>query len=424
MLKSLLHVIIIVWLIALLASCRSVSKTTAEGQPLFMRNLYLMHPKAKSVTIPFRLANNLMIIPIAINGSDSLHFIVDTGVKTPLITSLNAGDSLQFANARKIKIRGLGAGEDLEALLSYGNLLAFTPHLTARNHDLLILMQDVFMLSKKLGMYVNGIIGYDFFKDFIVEIDYETRRLTLHDPKHYRKKLRGYSLPIAIEEGKPYIECYVRQINGKRVKVRLLIDTGASSAISLDVFSNADIAYPAQYIEAYLGQGLSGDIHGKLGRIEALEVGKYMLKDVTAAYPDSASLGMFAGSRQRNGQLGADVLKRFRVFMDYEGGKVYLKPNTFFKEPFNYNLSGMEVVTPIPGLPLFTITEVSPRSPAAEAGLLPGDEILNINKRSAFSLRLTDIMALFQSKPGRKINISVRRGNQTITTQLVLRKPI
>jgi hypothetical protein len=422
--KSLLRVGIIMSLIALLAGCRSVPQTTAEGQPIFMRNFYLMHPRVKSVTIPFRLANNLIIIPIAINNSDSLRFIVDTGVKTPMITSLNAGDSLQFTNTRKIKIRGLGAGEDLEALLSYGNLFAFTPHLTARNHDLLILMQDVFMLSKKLGMYVNGIIGYDFFKDFIVEIDYENRRLTLHDPKRYRKKLRGYSLPISIEEGKPYIECYVKQTNGKRVKVRLLIDTGASSAISLDILSNPDITYPPQYIEAYLGQGLSGDIHGKLGRIEALEIGKYILKDVTAAYPDSASLGMFAGSRQRNGQLGADVLKRFRVFMDYEGGKVYLKPNMFFKEPFNYNLSGMEVVTPIPGLPLFTIAEVSPRSPAAEAGLLPGDEILNINKRSAFSLRLTDIMALFQSKPGRKINISVRRGNQTITTQLILRKPI
>lgn len=424
MVKSLLRIGAVMLLIAVLAGCRSVSKSTAEGQPLFMRNLYLMNPKVKSVTIPFRLANNLIIIPVSINGSDSLRFIVDTGVKTPLITSLNVGDSLQFANARKIKIRGLGAGNDLDALLSYGNLFAFTPHLMARNHDLLILMQDVFMLSKKLGMYVNGIIGYDFFKDFIVEIDYETHRLTLHDPNHYRKKLRGHALPISVEEGKPYVECYVHQANGKRVKVRLLIDTGASSAVSLDVLSHPDITHPPQYIEAYLGQGLSGDIHGKLGRIEALEVGKYILKDVMAAYPDSASLGMFAGSSQRNGQLGADVLKRFRIFMDYEGGKIYLKPNSFFKEPFNYNLSGMEIITPIPGLPLFTISEVSPRSPAAEAGLLPGDEILNINKRNAFSLRLTEIMALFQSKPGRKISISVRRGNQTITTQLILRKPI
>lgn len=425
MLHLLLRFTIGLLLLIAIAGCRSVhSVSTDEQYSYVLRNFYRMSPKVKSVTIPFRMANNLMIIPISVNGSDSLRFIVDTGVKIPIITSINAGDSIQFTNARKIKIRGLGAGEDLEALLSYGNLFNFTPHLSGHNHDLLVLLQDVFMLSKKLGMYVNGIIGYDFFKDFIVEIDYENRRLTLHDPKRYRKKLRSYSLPVEIEDGKPYLECYVQQTDGRRVKVRLLIDTGASSAISLDVFSHSDLRYPAQYIEAYLGQGLSGDIHGKLGRITSLEIGKYTLKDVTAAFPDSASLGMFAGSKQRNGQLGADVLKRFRIWLDYTGGRIYLKPNSFFKEPFNYNLSGMEVITPIPGLPLFTISEVSPRSPAEEAGLMPGDEILHINKRSAFSLRLTEIMALFQSKPGRKISISVRRGNQTITTQLVLRKPI
>jgi len=425
MLKSLLYVSIGLFLTGLLTGCSSIAPIpTADRQSLFVRNLYLMNPKVKSVTIPFRFANNLIIIPVSINGSDSLRFIVDTGVKIPLITLLNVSDSIKFSNARKIKIRGLGTGEDLEALLSYGNLFAFTPHLQAYNHDLLILMQDVFMLSTKLGMYVNGIIGYDFFKDFIVEIDYQARRLTLHDPKYYRKKLRGYALPIHVEDGKPYVECYIKQMNDKRVKVRLLIDTGASSAVSLDVFSHPDIKYPLQHIETYLGQGLSGEIHGKLGRIEALELGKYILKNVTTAFPDSASLGMYAGSSQRNGQLGAEVLRRFRIFMDYEDGKMYLKPNAFFKEPFNYNLSGMEVITPIPGLPLFTISEVSPHSPAAEAGLLPGDEILHINRRSAFSLRLTEIMALFQSKPGRKISISVRRGAQTITTQLVLRKPI
>ncbi|MCS6969187.1 MAG: aspartyl protease family protein [Cytophagales bacterium] len=421
--RFLLHVASWLWLITAVG-CNSASVVPVSTPSFVLRNTYWMHPKVKSVTIPFRLANNLMIIPLSINGSDTLRFIVDTGVKTPIITSLNVGDSLQFANARKVKIRGLGAGEDLEAILSHGNQFNFTPHLTGYNHDLLVLLQDVFMLSRKLGMPINGIIGYDFFKDFVVEIDYEACQLTLHDPQRYRKKLKGYWLPLQVEEGKPYLECYIQQHNSKRVKVRLLVDTGASSAITLNVFSHPDITLPAKYIEAYLGQGLSGEIHGKLGRIQALEIGKYVLKEVTASFPDSASLGIFANNQQRNGQLGAETLKRFHVWIDYGDGKIYLKPNSLYREPFNYNLSGMEIITPIPGLPLFTISEVSPCSPAAEAGLMPGDEILFINKRSAFTMKLAEIMALFQSKPGRKISIGVRRGNQIFTTQLVLRKPI
>ena len=46
------------------------------------------NPKKKSITINFKLSNNLVIIPVAINNSDTLNFILDTGVKSPIITEL------------------------------------------------------------------------------------------------------------------------------------------------------------------------------------------------------------------------------------------------------------------------------------------------------------------------------------------------
>src|SRR5665648_1050863 len=37
------------------------------------------NPKKKSITINFKSSSNLIIIPVAINNSDTLNFILDTG---------------------------------------------------------------------------------------------------------------------------------------------------------------------------------------------------------------------------------------------------------------------------------------------------------------------------------------------------------
>ncbi|MCU0451324.1 MAG: aspartyl protease family protein [Bernardetiaceae bacterium] len=396
----------------------------AQVQPVFIRNHFYFTKKARSVEIPFKYVNNLMVIPLRINGSDTMRFILDTGVKTALITGLSHGESVQINDTRRIKIRGLGDGSDLDALLSYGNRFDISTNIRGDNHDILILTEDIFFLSTKLGMRVSGIIGYDVFKNFIAEIRYEERKIVLHRPEKYKRRPPGIMLPLIIEEGKPYVETFIEQENGQRLKVKLLVDTGASYALSLDRLSDPGIVLPPKTVDTYLGRGLSGDIHGQLGRLKSLELGKYKFKNFTASYPDSASLRQVAGAVHRNGLLGADILKRFHVTLDYPNSRLYLKPNADYKRPFFYNLSGMEVVAPIPGLPSFTVSEVSAKSPAAEAGVQRSDEVLELNGRKVYFLTLNDFTELFHSKPGKKVTLTVKRGEQVLKMSFVLRQPI
>jgi hypothetical protein len=396
----------------------------AQAQPVFIRNHFYFTKKARSVEIPFKYVNNLMVIPLRINGSDTMRFILDTGVKTALVTGLSHGETIQVNDTRRIKIRGLGEGSDLEALLSYGNRFDISTNIRGDNHDVLILTEDIFFLSTKLGMRVSGIIGYDVFKNFIVEIRYEERKIILHRPEKYKRRPPGQVLPLLIEEGKPYIEAFIEQDNGQRLRVKLLVDTGASYALSLDRLSDPSIALPAKTVDTYLGRGLSGDIHGQLGRLKSLELGKYKFKNFTASYPDSASLRQVTGAVHRNGLLGADILKRFHVTLDYPNNRLYIKPNADYKRPFFYNLSGMEVIAPIPNLPSFTVSEVSAKAPAAEAGVRRGDEVLELNGRKAYFLTLNDFTELFHSKPGKKVTLTVKRGEQTLKLSFVLRQPI
>ena len=86
-----------------------------------------------------------------------------------------------------------------------------------------------------MGIPVNGIIGYNFFKNNLVEINYKKKRVVVFsDNTKIRKKIdKKYNIiPITIEKSKPYIKGSI-VINNNEIPVKLLIDIGNSDAIWL-----------------------------------------------------------------------------------------------------------------------------------------------------------------------------------------------
>jgi hypothetical protein len=60
--------------------------------------------------IPFQLINNLIFIPIFVNGVE-LNFLLDTGVEETILLSLDDKTEVSINNVKKIKLQGLGASE-------------------------------------------------------------------------------------------------------------------------------------------------------------------------------------------------------------------------------------------------------------------------------------------------------------------------
>ncbi len=411
--KHIVHYCLLFILLFWLSGCKST-----ENQAFFG---FHFTQRTKSVTLPFRSANNLIIIQMQINESDTMNFILDTGVKTALLTELNFGQELPLKFAGSRKIWGHGKGEkDLIAHHAYGNTFRIGNKIVGEHQNLLVLSEDVFFLSAKLGLKINGLIGADVFRNFVVEIDYPNHKLILHDPKRYKPRRNFKCIPIIIEQGKPYICADITDTEGNTAYAKLLVDTGASHSLLLEEDATQNIFLPSQVFDAYLGSGLNGSIWGKVGRISMIKLSDYQLDNVDAAYPDSLSMEGIRGIANRNGNLGANLLKRFRVAFDYRQNKMYLRPSRFYKDPFYHNLSGMEVSAPIPGLQYYVISEIMPDMPAVEAGLQKGDEILSINGKPAKEYNLNDITRLLQSKPGRRIKMKIRREGQIIKTDFVL----
>jgi len=396
-----------------------------NAQQYFAGNRGFMfdNPRAKSRTIKFKSSSNLIIIPVNINDSDTLNFILDTGVRYPIITELPFVNKLNLNYMMPVTIRGLDNGEGLTAYRSGNNRLQIDG-LTAQNQEVQMIIDEDFQISHMLGMPVHGLIGFNLFKDYIVEINYHDEEITLYKPEYYKyhDRKNDIILPLHFDGFKPFVRTTIVTDSMKTVPVKLLVDTGASDALWLSEKSDERIHIPQNHVETFLGRGLSGDLYGTKARIDAIWVGPLLLTQPIVAFPDSEIMDSLISTNDRNGTIGAEILRRFYVTVDYRNSRLTLHPNNRIKDEFNYNMSGMEVVNPIPGMPIYTIAEITKDSPAYYAGLQRDDQILTINSNSHKSLELNDINLLLQSKENKKIRVTVLRNGEEIKTSFELKK--
>lgn len=405
------------------------------------------------IKIPFQLINNLMIINIELNGV-KLNFLLDTGVENTVLFSLEETDTVAFEKVEKVKIRGLGVGNSIDALLSKDNFIRIKDFVDKKHAVYIVLDQDV-NFSSLLGIPVHGIIGYEFFKKYLVEVNYQNKKIVVYKTgfELSKKELNKYSqIPITLELEKPYILTKV-SLNNSELETKLLIDTGSSDALWL--FENKkSIVCPKLNFEDFLGRGLSGDIYGKRSRIEKIQLGEHEIKSPTSAFPEVSSLENLNFVKNRNGSIGSEILKRFKIIFDYKNQLIYLKKNNLFNELFNYNMSGIEVQHTGKQLlkeeielktttknaeisfidntrrfkyefvlkPLFEITNIRKDSPAEKSGLKKGDVLSKINGRYGFNFSLQDINELFTSEEGKWIIIEVERASKILSFRFQLKK--
>jgi len=187
----------------------------------------------KSDKIHFKFVNNLIIIPVIVNGA-SLSFLLDTGVSRPIIFNFfNLKDKLSIHKTELIQIQGLGNEKPIEVLQSSNNTVIIGEAINL-NQDLFAIVDSSINFAPSLGIPIHGIIGYDVFKDFIVEVNYSRKFIKLYNPKTYSSKLskKWRVSSLKFYNKKPIIEANVT-VNEREVPVNLLIDTGGSDALWL-----------------------------------------------------------------------------------------------------------------------------------------------------------------------------------------------
>jgi hypothetical protein len=373
----------------------------------------------KKQKIAFQLHRNLIIIKAKLNGKGPFNFLLDTGINTSLITDAGLSDSVKFSRGPNVEIAGAGSGSDLRAFYT-PDLHVAMPGIVSENITFAVLSEDVLQLGKYVGLPVTGILGYDFFSSFVTEVDFKNLKLNLYEPQHFSAPKAYHSLPLQFENNKPYVQATLRQ---ESLPVKLLLDTGAGHALSLETGSDEKIKVPEPALRAQLGVGLAGPVNGFIGRVGALQLSGYELKSLIASFPDAADVQAKV-TNSRHGTLGLELLKRFKLIFDYPHSKLYLKRRYNLQKPFEYDMCGLDLEALAPSYRTYRITGVHPASPAFDAGILPGDELIALDLVPISAYNLTQINRMFHTQPGRNMLMVLKREGQLYTTTVTLKRRI
>ncbi|HZS07502.1 MAG TPA: aspartyl protease family protein [Blastocatellia bacterium] len=350
------------------------------------------NPRRIPVEIP-----HLIFASVRINNSEPLRFILDSASTW---TILDAGQAAALGLKTEGRRTVYGVGE---------NALDFT---FARDVSLDIsgvglAVGTLAILPLKGKPYV-GLIGSDFFKKFVVEIDYAGQTVNLYDPAGFTYAGPGEVIPLEMREEIPVVRASIATRTRGPMPARLDVDTGASQTILLArpfVESNKLLESTEGMIGIGAG-GLGGKTSYLIGRAKSVRLGRFVFEDwLTGFWQDQKGAG---ASDSRDGVVGNGLLKRFRVIFDYSRKQIILEPTELFGVPFDYDWCGFSVVTDGND---FRIDRVLRGTAAGDAGLQVGDVILAVDGAPAEKLKLGELRRLFR-QDGRERVLSVRRNDE------------
>jgi len=286
--------------------------------------------EVRSTSIHFQLTDSLIFMQASLNGSQPLWMILDTGSSVTVFDeSVSKTLGLRFNGERNVYGPGQGSAQKL----------AFASHAALRLADAELDDQTVATMpldwfSRELGRTTDGFLGSNIIRNYVVEIDYANQVLRLLDPATYSYAGPGQRLPLQfIWDNIPSVRAEVVAQDGTAITGIFLIDSGATTAIWLTkAFSEAHPEFLSipETIEVRNVVAVGGALSTRLGRLPAVRLGGFVVANPCAQFSQNSS-GIFATAGLA-GTIGAQMLRRFKVVLDYPHMEMILEPNEHFNE--------------------------------------------------------------------------------------------
>lgn len=359
-----------------------------------------------AAVVPMELASNAVFVPVRIGQGQARSWLLDTGsAQTEVDTAISRATSVVGGDdTRVLALPGLAIRETAFRIRS------FAP------------------LGTWYGERVSGVVGDDVLDRLVARLDYARLSIELYAPEAYKAPRHSDKLSVRWVDGLPTVRARLR-LGGRTVEGDFLLDTGGGAGV---VVSPGFLASKRMY--PYRGETIPGTIFSaggeqkvSLTRGEWLQLGRARVKAPIVAIEGTKGTAPDAGARKAKGKnvlagwIGGQVLRKFALLLDFPKDRVLLVPNRDFVFPIEADASGATIVATGPSLDQFEVHGVRPGTPAAQAGLEPGDRITWVDTDPASSLTLDELRQLL-SRPGHSPVLVVRRLGRTLKIQVHLRR--
>lgn len=310
-----------------LAGCQG-----SDADSVFDKNDKATHTELSqgAVVVDFERVNQHILVPVSINGSKPLKFVLDTGAPITAIIETANTQGLPLQLGQEIAVAGAGKGRTAKA-----NLVPKTRATIAGSHiDNLMALWLPFgtvpHINQPDDAYFDGIIGRDLLNRYSVEIDFNTMKLALHPAgTSPTKTATGNTAvdnawqPLALsfsEDKHPYVETTVSLSDQAPLPVKLILDTGSTGGLTLSPKTHDSIVWPKRFYHVEK-RGLSGKEVINMAPVPKLTVASYAMTDFIGGFSDGWD---DAGSQ---GMLGNRVLNRFNLWFDYKNSQLWVQPH-------------------------------------------------------------------------------------------------
>src|SRR3954470_5724874 len=150
-----------------------------------------------ATVVPIRIVNNHVHLHMSAGGHD-LAMIYDTGAGITVL-DIPVAESLGFKLGRPVNMGGAGANP-VRAFSVSGGALSLPQDTTIRVTPAVALGMNLSLFE---GIPVNGILGADFTRQSVLQLDYANQRMTLY-PRSFRYSGNGVRIPISFVDGHPH----------------------------------------------------------------------------------------------------------------------------------------------------------------------------------------------------------------------------
>jgi hypothetical protein len=284
-------------------------------------------PNTPKFTVIFRATIDGMILVDASFGKGEVHtFLLDSGT-----TYLGFLDR-EIAGEAGLKQKNLGVAHlegNSTTAIDVTDFREAT--IQQKNGTNVILAKgplpvvDLSEFSEKVGSRIAGFIGVPALSRYVVEIDYDTGKLSFFEPHEFHYSGPGQIFPLEDRENYMVIEAQIELSDCTVVPVRLYLDSGSNTDLTLNpLFVQTHPNLGNRKLDPRSIAAGGTQLDGSWGDIHALRIGGY-----SVPVPDTLLLHRDAtktADSMTEGSLGSEVFSMFKIFVDRPDGKIIFEP--------------------------------------------------------------------------------------------------
>ncbi len=264
-------------------------------------------------TIPFSLGNdNRIYIKVSVNHSEALEFIFDTGANGMVANTTQTDSKLSLIFDDETK--NIGANGISIQKVSTSNTLKIG-NFRRKNEEL------VGIAYPREHYSFDGVIGYPFFEDYLIEINYDTQNIVLHKRLKTITNLKEYEkLKMKMIGEVPFVDFTIMK-NNEPIVFPVMIDTGYNGSLIVyyKTVSEKRLDHQFQSIRSSRSEGTDGtSMTADLVLIPEAQIGKKTIIDVYANLNKTPSNMIFPAI------MGGEILKQLHWIIDFKDETVYV----------------------------------------------------------------------------------------------------